>query len=51
MICELVKKSGKLSGIIAGAGIDRSNAEELVKATGVREIHAARGGAKSERDG
>ncbi|MEX2117591.1 MAG: copper homeostasis protein CutC [Bacteroidota bacterium] len=42
LIRELGNKSGKRIGIIAGAGIDRENAMELVKLTGVREIHLAR---------
>jgi len=43
LIRDLVKKSGKKIGIIAGAGVDRTNAKELLEATGVREIHVARG--------
>ncbi len=42
LIHELVKMSGAKSGIMPGAGVDRTNAKQPVEATGVREIHAAR---------
>ncbi len=43
LIVELVKQSGNQFGIIAGGGINLSNAKELVKVTGIREIHIGRG--------
>lgn len=43
LIRELVERSGKKIGIMAGAGVNRDNAKDLLLETGIREIHVARG--------
>jgi copper homeostasis protein len=42
LIGELAEQAGKFP-IIAGAGVNQTNAKELLRVTGVREIHLARG--------
>lgn len=43
LIRKLVARAGKRISILAGAGINESNAQTLIRETGVHEIHVATG--------
>ena len=43
-IRKMVKRAGKKAIILAGAGITPENAKDLIKYTGVKEIHGSRTG-------
>ena len=43
LIADLVRRAGADLVVMAGAGVSESNAAELVRATGVRELHGSLG--------
>lgn len=43
LLCQLVQKAGKRIRILAGGGINESNAPVLIRETGVQQIHVATG--------
>lgn len=50
IIRKMVKRAGNKAIILAGAGITPENAAELIKYTGVKEIHGSRVGLTKYRD-
>lgn len=49
LIADLVRRAGADLVIMAGAGLSESNAAELVRRTGVRELHGSLGCARQSR--
>lgn len=51
LISDLVRRAGDDLIVMAGAGVSETNAAELVRRTGVRELHGSLGCAKPSRMG
>jgi copper homeostasis protein len=49
LIAELVRRAGNDLVVMAGAGVSETNAAEIVRLTGVRELHGSLGGIQPSR--
>lgn len=49
LIAELVRRAGRELTVMAGAGVSEANAAEIVRRTGVRELHGSLGRVQASR--